>query len=268
MKNFLFVGLTLILGISGASAQMDGGAPQGYASAALAGGDLWSAYYNQAGLAQIKGVSAGVFYNNAFMIPELGTGGAVVAVPLGKQVLAGSIRSFGYSLYNEGKYSLAYARILGENVRVGVQFNAQTVRIGEGYGRKSVFTVEGGLSYDAGKHVTLSAHVYNPNQARLHTYEDERLPALLRAGARYTFSEKLFLEADVWKPVNHDPQLRIGTEYWIHELIALRAGVSTGAFQSYFGAGVKLGKFELDISSAYHSVLGFSPQLALAYHGK
>lgn len=268
MKFSRLLVFLFLLPAFGAFAQIEGGAPQGFASADLGGSSVWSSYHNQAGLAGLEGISAGLYYNNAFLIPELGTGGVAVAAPVGKQVLALSVRSFGYSLYNEGKYSLAYARTLGEKFRAGVQFNFQTVRIGEGYGNRNVFTVEGGVQFDASEHVMLSAHVYNPNQSKVQDFEDERLPALLRAGVRYTFNDRLFAEADVWKQMNKDPQLRVGLEYWVHQIIALRAGISTSEFQSHFGIGVKAGLFQVDISSAYHGVLGFTPQIALSFHGR
>jgi hypothetical protein len=259
--------LLAILSLS-ANAQFQEGAPQGYGLAGLANGDIWAAYQNQAGLASIEGVSAGVSYTNSFLIPELGTGAVAVAVPFKKQTFAISVRSFGYSLYNEGKYGLSYARLLGENLRIGIQFNYQTLKIGEGYGNQNVFTVEGGVQYDVGEHVTLSAHVYNPNQSKVNDFEDERLPAIIRAGVRYTFNERLFAAADFWKQIDQDPQLHAGLEYWVHPIVALRAGISTAHFQSHFGLGVKAGQFQVDLSTAYHSILGYSPQIALSFHGK
>ncbi len=251
-----------------ANAQFQEGPPQGYGLAGLGNNEIWAAYQNQAGLASLEGISAGVSYSNAFLIPELGTGAVAVALPFKKQTFAVSIRSFGYSQYNEGKYGLAYARQLAENLRIGIQFNFQTVKIGEGYGNQNVFTVEGGVQYDAGEHVTLSAHVFNPNQSKINAYEDERLPAIIRAGVQYRFNDRLFAAADIWKQIDQDPQLHTGVEYWVHPIIALRAGISTAHFQSHFGLGVKAGQFQVDLSTAYHSVLGYSPQIALSFHGK
>ena len=79
--------------------------------------DLWAVHYNQAGLAGIEEITAGVYYENRFALKELSVKGGVLALPLpgtGQNVLGVSMSYFGYSEYNDTKVGLAYGKKLGD----------------------------------------------------------------------------------------------------------------------------------------------------------
>src|SRR5437879_770897 len=73
----------------------------GNASVSLA--DVWSAHHNQAGLGFEKNISAGVYYENRFLLKELGVKGAVIALPEKGGTFGLCVTNFGYSLYSEKK---------------------------------------------------------------------------------------------------------------------------------------------------------------------
>ncbi len=250
------------------------GDPIGGARALSLGGasitlsDHWAGFHNQAGLASVQGFSAGVYLQNNFLLSELSTRGLGVALPAGGGVFGLAIKNFGYSQYQEGSYGLAYARKLSEQLSVGVQFDYLNTRIGEGYGSKSSFTVEGGFQFQASEHVMIAGHLYNPNRAKLSEYEDERMPTLLSGGLRYDFSEKTFLTGQVIKELDQKASFRFGIEYKLIEKLVLRAGVGTEPTLSAFGLGVNLEQFQVDIAAAYHNTLGYIPQISLSYHAK
>ena len=97
LRGLFIVASILVLALP-AFTQSYGGAPEAYGGAGLGTKDIWSSYYNQAGLADIKGIAAGVFYKNEFLVSELGEGGASFAMPLGTNVVGVSFRTFGYEL--------------------------------------------------------------------------------------------------------------------------------------------------------------------------
>jgi hypothetical protein len=260
--------LIIILSPFLAKSQFSGGAPEGFGGAGLGATDIWAAIYNQAGLADIKGISGGVFYRNQFLVQELGEGGGAVAVPLGSNVVALSFKTFGYSLYQEGKYGISFARYLGSKFRAGVQINYHTYVIGEGYGRQNLFTVEGGFQFGISTKISLNGHIYNPGRARLNSFENERVPTILRGGFVYRYSEKVAFHAEIQKILEYRPSVRCGIEYLPGEKVALRAGISTGSVKAHFGFGLKLNSVNIDVSATYHNILGYSPQLALSYHGE
>jgi hypothetical protein len=239
----------------------------GLSNSTLALSDVWSVHHNQAGLGFLKNASAGAYYESRFLLPELALKGAVVALPLSKLpgTFGVSFRSFGYSLYSESKIGLAYGRAFGDNLSIGMQFNYQQVRIGDVYGNRNVFTVEAGMQYRLNPKLTIAAHVYNPNRAKLTTLDQDRLPSVIRFGFNYKFSDKLFLAFETEKDTYNPAVFRGGIEYLMGDVLFLRAGFGTNPFANSFGFGLKLKRLQVDFAGNFHPVLGFTPQSSLTY---
>lgn len=248
------------------------GDPVGGARALSLGGasvtlsDQWSMFHNQAGLARIESFTAGIFLQNNFLVSELNTRGLGAAMPIGGGVFGVAVRNFGYSLYQEGSYGIAYARKLSEKFDIGVQMNYLNTRIGEGYGARNTFTVEGGFRYLAGEKVIIAGHLYNPNRSKLADFNDERVSTLLSGGLQYVFSEKTFITAQVIKDVDKEASFRFGVEYRVIDNLLLRAGAGTEPTLTSFGLGLDLENFNVDIAAAYHNILGYIPQLSVSYN--
>ncbi len=144
--------------------------------------------------------------------------------------------------------------------------NYLTTRIGENYGNTSALAVEAGLQAQLSKELSIGAHIYNPNRAKVAAFNDERIPTIMRIGLNYTFSEKVFVVAETQKDIDYPANFKAGVEYRVVEVLYLRAGVSTGPVLNTFGFGLNLKQFRLDIASSYHSVLGYSPHVSLTYN--
>jgi len=239
----------------------------GLGGSAIVLDDVWSGFHNQAGLVYLKGLSAGVFYENRFSLNELATRGAIVALPFGNNAFSLSYKSFGYSAFSNSKASLAYALKMSEKFSGGIQINYHSFRIGENYGTQQTVSFEGGFQYKMTSKLTLGAHIYNPTRAKIADFNDERIASVLRAGAGYKFSEKLQLLGEVRKASDSDAGLRLGIEYWPVEQIAVRGGFGSEPSMYSFGFGWKLKTFQVDAAASFHQVLGFSPQLSLTYNG-
>lgn len=235
------------------------------ANAAVTLSDVWSAHHNQAGLGFIKHTSVGVYYENRFLIPELGLGAFAAAIPVGKGSFGISFRNFGYKLYHESKAGIGYGRQFGDNLSIGMQLNYHLIGFSEYYGNRSLFTAEAGAIYRLGKNLYAGAHVYNPGQPRLTDYGNERMPAAIRFGLRYQFSDKILLAAEVEKTGEFKPRIRMGMEYQVHTVLVIRAGISSQPVNSSFGFGLKLKKLRVDFAGAFHQVLGFTPQCGISY---
>jgi hypothetical protein len=228
--------------------------------------DVWSAMHNQAGLTDLNGLSAGVYYENRFGLNELSDKGAVLALPLKNSAFALHYHSFGYSSFNTSKTALAYAMKLSDKFSFGLQFNYHNTRIAENYGSKSSLSVEGGFLFKMNEHLSIAAHLTNPNRAKLSSYNDERIPTILRLGAGYRFSEKVVLTGEVQKASDAKASVRAGLEYALVQQLSLRAGFGSTPSQYSFGFGWKLKTFQLDVATGYHLVLGFTPQISLTYN--
>lgn len=271
-KSFITASLALVLGmVQQAFSQGDpvGGARSaalGLASTTLT--DVWSAFNNQAGLADLEQISAGVLWENRFLMKELSTQGFALAIPTKSGTFALSGTTFGYNLYREGQYALSYGRKLSETFNAGLQIAYLTTSAGEGYGSTSAVAFQLGFIYELNEQVTLAAHAANPGRAPLNDFNNERYPTMLKAGAAWKFSTKVSMLAEVAKDIEQDVAVRAALEYRVIEKLYVRGGVGGNDLQTSFGLGLVLDEFKIDLASAYHPTLGYSPQISLSYDVK
>lgn len=243
-----------------------GQAALGHATVAQSG--VWSAFYNPGGLdwSGATGISAGVFYDNRFALTDLSIGG--VAVSYGFEnggTLGVTTVRYGNTVFNEQTTGLAYSRVLGEKVSAGVKLNFHSLRVGNGYGNATTLSGDIGFLYQMTDNLTLAGALFNPTRSQFVEIGDERLPIVLKGGARYRFSDAVQLSGEVWKELNEAPQLRAGLQYQPVDRVVLMAGVGSAPALTSFGVGYLAGDFRLDLAAAYHNQLGFAPQLTLSY---
>ena len=227
--------------------------------------DLWSAHHNQAGLGFVREISAGVHYENRFMIKELGVRGGAIALPIKAGTFGLCITNFGYSGYSENKYSVSFAKAFGNKFSAAIAMDYLTTKIGEGYGDKGVLAGEVGIIAKPLKNLTIGAHVFNPTRAKIAEYDDERLPTIIRLGADYSFSDKVTVALETQKDISQKAEFKAGLEYKAVKEFYLRIGISTNPTLSCFGFGINLKNFKIDLAANYHQVLGISPQVNLSY---
>ncbi|MEO8588046.1 MAG: hypothetical protein ABI432_01655 [Flavobacteriales bacterium] len=244
-------------------------AGMGYSGLALT--DLWSVRLNPAGLAGLEKPVVGAFYQQHYFASELANQGLAAAIPLGKGTIALGVDRFGYDLYNESQYSLAYAMRFGDGLRAAVQLDYLGVKLGDNYGSTSAVCAEFGIQAKLTDALWVAAHVYNPNRAELSTATegavtiDEQVPTLLRGGFAYTFSTKLLMTAEVEKDIDRPEQFRFGAEYNPNKVLFLRTGISTGPVKGHFGAGFRVKQLDIDLAVSMRSQLGLTPMIGLNY---
>lgn len=243
-------------------------------SAALSGAsstltDVWSAHNNQAGLAFVRSAEAGAYYENRFLLKELSYSALAVAIPLKQNGTFGlTYTNFGYSIFRQTKAGLGYGMKFGENFSAGVQLDYFYTLINDAagiYGRKGIVTGELGFLARLTKQVTFSGHIYNPIRAKIADYNNEILPIIIKSGLQYKVSEKVFLAAEAEKSSYSKMNFKGGIEYQASQEIYIRGGGQSNPVQMAFGAGFRFKGLNLDLSSSWHSILGFSPQMGLSY---
>ena len=94
MKKGYYHFLFLVFGFFNQGIAIAGGEflPVGARSAGLAHasvtlGDVWSVFHNPAGIASLSKLSAGVYYENRFGVPEMGLRAGAFALPFGKNAV-------------------------------------------------------------------------------------------------------------------------------------------------------------------------------------
>lgn len=249
----------------------------GNASATLAG-EVWAVANNPAGLGSLTRPTAGLYFENRYLIPSLNLAAVAVALPLGevapaaaglparasRGVVAAEAQRFGGALYSEVRLGVAYGYRLGI-VSVGGRLDALQVSFQDLGSRRVLAASLGGQADILPQRLTLGVHLYNLTQARLASYQDERVPTVLRAGLAYRPGQQVLLLAEAEKDVERAAGLKAGVEYQPVPAVAVRLGYSSLSQQASGGVGVRAGDFQLDYAASWHSALGLSQYFSLGW---
>ena len=268
-------------GVRGARA-----AALGNASVALAG-EVWSMGNNVAGLAEIQRPSVGFYAENRYFSSALNVGALTVALPLGRAsetpgaatgtaptpaaarawarngVVAFEAQRFGGALYNETRLGAGYAYRFGQ-ISLGARADVLQVSI-EGLGsRRVVLGTLGGQIEVVPQRLSFGASLYNISQTKLTSYQNERVPTVLKVGLAYRPSAQVLLVVETEKDVERDANFKAGLEYRPVPALAARLGLASLTEQASAGIGVLAGAFQLDYAAAFQQALGFSQHLSVS----
>jgi hypothetical protein len=224
--------------------------------------DVFSFHANQAALAKIKFISAGIYGEKRFLLNELGLYDAAIMLPTSSGNFGLDVRYYGFSDYNESEVGLAYGRSLGSKVDVGVQFNYYNVRIA-GYGNASAINFEIGTIFRLTDKLNAGFHVYNPVGGNLGKNNEEKLASIYSAALGYDASQKFFMSIEIEKEEDKPVNVNTGMQYKFLPQLLTRIGISTGTSSLYFGAGFIFKSFRFDATASYHPQLGITPGLLL-----
>ncbi len=268
MKNALFF-IFIFIFVNSTHSSNDnyaiGARSTGMSNTSVAFNDAWSAHHNQAGLGFVKKYSCGVYYENKFLLNELSLKAVVVAIPIKFGTFGLEFNNYGYSLYNENKYGLSFAKAFSDKFSVGIAMDYLNTRIAEGYGSKGAAVAEIGLQSKPTKQLSIGVHIFNPTRTKFVDYNNEHIPTIFRLGGNYFFSEKVLLALETEKDMSQKAIFKIGIEYKPVKELYLRTGISTGPIINSLGIGFNIKNLKIDLSSNYNQVLGFSPQFGLTY---
>lgn len=235
----------------------------GNASVAL--NDAWSFFNNPGALGELEEFQAGLSYENRFLLKELQTQAAVVAVPLKTGVISLGGHMYGYDQFRSYKGGLGYSMALGENLFAGVQLNYQGIRLNENYGSTGKLTAEAGLNFHINTKWKVGVSVFNLGRQKLAAYADDRFSTIMRLGTSYAFSDKFLLAAEIEKDLEHKPRMKVGMDYQLVNNFFWRMGFATARPEFSFGFSYHFKQLYLDLGSSYDQILGWSPNFSLTY---
>ena len=242
-----------------------GGKSSGLGYTSVTQSDEWSAFNNQAGLAWCKNYSAGIYFEDRFLLKDLSGKAFAITLPLGKGAFGICISQFGYSLYSEMKSGIAYGMHLTKRLSAGIQISYFRLHIADGFKDNSTFSCQIGLQFRASDHFWLGLHCNNPVPIKLSQETIDRLPTLIQFGFSWRISNGLHSDAEVEKDLNHKPAIRTGIEYCPSKSIFIRVGVQSSPATFTIGFGFDFSNIKFDISSSYNLPLGYSPQVSVVY---
>jgi hypothetical protein len=269
MKRRFTIGLLIILstlnGFPAGGRYPAGGRSMAMGRASVVQTDFWALHNNQAGIAWLKGISAGLGFENRYLIKELGFEYLGMVFPTKAGTFGLMFNRFGNTQYNELKAGLCYARKFGKHFSAGVQIDYLRIHIADDYGNKNLVSAEIGLLYQADRHLSFGVQILNPAPVKITSHPEETLPTIICIGLSYRFSKEFMIALETEKDLENPLLFRIGAEYHFSGIAYARIGLSTSPMAFTFGAGLKFGKITLDVASEYHQALGFSPSGSLLY---
>lgn len=229
--------------------------------------DVFSIRSNQAALAQIKDLTAGVFGEQRFMLQHANFFSGAVAMPTSQGNFAVQADYFGYSNFNESQLGLAYGRSLGEALDIGAQFNYYSFRI-PAYQSSSAVTFEIGVIAHLTDKLNAGVHLYNPVGGQLSKTHNEKLNSIYQFGLGYEPTGNFMISAEVIKEENVPVNVNVGMQYNFEKRFFARAGIMTDNGSPYAGAGITWNQIRLDLAASYHPQLGLSPGLMIIFNPK
>ncbi|NOX18665.1 MAG: hypothetical protein GXO87_10355 [Chlorobi bacterium] len=248
-------------------AQADAAARQAamsYSNVALSN-DVFSIFNNPSGTAQYNWREIGVYYSpSPFGLSELANGYAAYSEPLSFGTVSAGFSIYGYELYRETNFVIAFSRNIANNFFIGASVVYNNLKI-ENYGGDAAFSFNfGGLGYitnnlRAGfsiKNLTHSTYGNQPDQ----------IPMVFDFGLSYDVIDEFTINAAVQKEIDFKPSLRIGVEYLIIKYLALRAGFMNEPNSFSAGIGINYSLFQIDYSIFTHTDLGLTHQASVLVH--
>ncbi|MFH1378765.1 MAG: PorV/PorQ family protein [bacterium] len=222
--------------------------------------DISSVYWNPAGLARIKNGSVHLSHNIWFqdinyefvgvgiplgntneassVLPFAGIGSkGSLAISANYLYLGGMERRTGNTAEPEGKFgandlavTLTYANALPfvskRNLLAGINF--KTIRQQIDDKKASAFAVDFGMQYKIGPIISACA-VQNLGTKMKFIEESYPLPLNYKIGLAWQpMGTALNIAVDINKPIDNKLNYHLGTEYWVGQIIALRAGYLQG----------------------------------------
>jgi len=261
---FIFFGILETIHASGEWNAAGGrSAAMGFSSAAVS--DFWSVNNNQAGMAFYDKTAAGIYYENRYLINEMGIQSGAFTLKTRYGVLGANVGYSGDADYNTTKAGLGYALKFGNRLAAGIQLDYIGTTLGEEYGKRSNITFDAGIMIRITEELMFGVHTFNPVHVKLADYSNESIPATLNAGFAYTLTDKFLLTAEAFKSSELPMEFRSGAEFKLGRIAYARIGLSTNPARYTFGFGLDMKNLSLDLSSSWHPQLGYSPQCSLQY---
>ena len=242
----------------------NGGRANGMAGViAGATGDPWGALDNPASLPTIEERMLAFSYTPGIMgLTELTRTSVAFVERFRTGGIAFSASRFGFDLYREVTATISCGIAPMKNFRFGVNVNYCHLTIRD-YGSARTLKVDAGVQIAITGEIVYAFCVSNLNAGTIGSSK-ERLPQVFSTGIMYHPIPGSCIGLDIVKDIAFPANLRLGVEYIMVALVALRAGISSEPSSVSGGLGLITSLFQLDYAISSHPDLGTSHHLSLA----
>lgn len=243
--------------------------------------DVWAAYYNPAGLAQVQSYRFASamqkpfnrsFFSNAFL-------GGAMPLPKSFGTLAFSFENYGVSyggvdLSSENTATLSHAFYLLNDIHSALSFgynlryyNWKLANSVDGLelGSAGTFGLDIGMQASLYQRTYVGVYVYNINAPTLGVETKHDLPQRIVAGAAYRPVSGLITSVAFDKTLGYDVQMQAGFEFMPVKWLSLRLGASTDPNRFSAGIGLNYLGLRFDYSFLSHPVLPETHKFGISY---
>jgi comEA protein len=225
--------------------------------------NVWAAFFNPAGLAQMNWREFSVFYSpQPFGVKELAQGSFAYLEPTNIGAIGLSGRVYGFELYREVGGAISYSNSYNGFVFYGATLRYTSIAI-QNYGSTETIGIDVGVLAYLTNYLRWGFAATNVNAPTIGQAK-ERLPQTYSTGLSYNPAAELVLNFDVFKDVKYPIAIRFGAEYELLDMIALRAGIGNNPSTFSAGVGIRYSLFEFDYALSTHQDLGMTHQLSVA----
>jgi hypothetical protein len=185
----------------------------GIGDASVTLNDPFTMFNNIGGIAGEKNFVAALAFRNRFGLAAFNSTDAGIIVPNGWGNTSINVYKFGDDLLSEHKLGLGYANKFGL-VSLGLQVNYLQYHI-EGFGTAGTLVLEMGGIAEITPQLFFGAHIFNLNQARFSSNDEEKVATVMKAGLSYRPIIKLMINIEAEKDIDVPAGLNAGLEYQI-----------------------------------------------------
>lgn len=239
---------------------------QGMGNTGLALPSIYNLTVNAAALTNLSNAQVAVAYQPHFLTNDIQAQALFSIVPIKKKNAIGvALNNYGL----KGTSSLltlraVYARAFGDFISTSLSTNYHQYQV-KGYGGDQALSLDLGFHFMINEMFAIGTLLRNVSFSSFDDTIDQHITKEVGVGVLYRLSKELLVTADVYYNTIRAIDPKVGFAYDIDRLFILRAGVTAKPMQYFAGAGITIGKLIFDISSSFHTRIGYSPQIALNY---
>jgi len=264
LLTFLLLTFSLFLNAA-FEEKLIGAKPQGLAGSYVArSGDVYSIFYNPAGLRLAQNSEISFSQTKLYNIKELNLQSFAFMVPTLKLGTFGiGYNSFGFSDYKENSVYLSESFHFGKGIYLGFNFKNMSLKMAE-FGSASLTGIDIGLLGNISEKFSFGFSFSNINNPHIGN-STESPQKTFKLGACYTPGEEMSFSFDLWNLGDSKGEFRLGSNIYVFQYLALRFGLKTNPNVFSFGFGLFLKNFELSYAYLTHPYLDPQQQFSLSY---
>ena len=228
---------------------------------------LLTALQNQAALAYIPVVTAGVSTERRFLLKAISTHAAALAVPVRQGAFGLHLQQSGYTDYRRQAIGFSYGRTLGDRFSIGMQADYLSEIIPQ-YATTTTVVFELGCLMHLTPQLHMGLHVFNPTAGSAQSLGKNKVPAIYSVGLGYEVSANFLLSTAVTQETDAAALAKVMCEYRIIKQLSLQLGMSTDPQLNSMAIGISLRLLYIQLSVSHHPQLGLTPATAIVWQLK